>query len=335
MIAKTISELKANHDLYATVSSDIQLRRSGQNWVGRCPFHNDAGRPNLVVFPDTQTWACFVCEAQGDVLDWLVKYRKMDLRAAMGSLGLNSAKRAVRLQQAAKAHPDELNAAYQKLIQRLPILSRHTKVLREHGLGMETVFANGYRTFRAGRVPFEAKRVPGFFSPVPGITATHGPTGLLIPVRDLAGRIIACQIRPDRTAYGKYMWLSTPHMVDGASSGAPCHVSRGGEGTVYITEGVLKSDVLRYMLDVTVIGIPGVALWMRGVDLIRELHPDTVVIAFDQDTDPGTREVVDQAAARLQERLATITPHVMRASWEGPAKGIDDALLTGARLTIE
>ncbi len=33
----------------------IELKRQGRAFVGRCPFHADGGRPNLTVFPTTQT----------------------------------------------------------------------------------------------------------------------------------------------------------------------------------------------------------------------------------------------------------------------------------------
>jgi hypothetical protein len=29
----------------------VELRRTGSSFTGRCPFHADGGRPNLVVFP--------------------------------------------------------------------------------------------------------------------------------------------------------------------------------------------------------------------------------------------------------------------------------------------
>ena len=43
----------------------VELRRSGSHLTGRCPFHADAGRPNLVVFPGSGRWVCFRCDARG------------------------------------------------------------------------------------------------------------------------------------------------------------------------------------------------------------------------------------------------------------------------------
>jgi DNA primase len=40
----------------------VELRRSGSHLTGRCPFHADGGRPNLVVFPRSGRWVCFRCD---------------------------------------------------------------------------------------------------------------------------------------------------------------------------------------------------------------------------------------------------------------------------------
>ena len=49
----------------------IPLRPVGRALVGRCPFHPDGGRPNLHVYPDTQSWYCYRCAAGGDVIGFV------------------------------------------------------------------------------------------------------------------------------------------------------------------------------------------------------------------------------------------------------------------------
>lgn len=46
----------------------LPLRRCGRALVGRCPFHDDRGRPNLYVYPDSERWRCYRCDAGGDVI---------------------------------------------------------------------------------------------------------------------------------------------------------------------------------------------------------------------------------------------------------------------------
>jgi len=49
----------------------IVLGSSGRALVGRCPFHDDGGRPNLYVYPSTESWYCYRCSAGGDVISFV------------------------------------------------------------------------------------------------------------------------------------------------------------------------------------------------------------------------------------------------------------------------
>jgi hypothetical protein len=48
----TIDEIKARIDIVDLVSETVQLRRSGKNYTGFCPFHSNTRTPAFVVFPD-------------------------------------------------------------------------------------------------------------------------------------------------------------------------------------------------------------------------------------------------------------------------------------------
>ena len=52
------------------IAQYVELRRSGRNLTGHCPFHEDR-TPSLVVFPETRTFHCFGCRAGGDVISFL------------------------------------------------------------------------------------------------------------------------------------------------------------------------------------------------------------------------------------------------------------------------
>lgn len=65
--------LKKEHPIADVVGCYIPLRPSGRTLVGRCPFHNDSGRPNLTVFTATDTWYCFRCNIGGDVIAFVEK----------------------------------------------------------------------------------------------------------------------------------------------------------------------------------------------------------------------------------------------------------------------
>ena len=68
-----VDVLKQAHPIEDVVAGfGIELRRQGRGLLGRCPFHADGGRPNLSVFPMTQTWRCFRCGVGGDVVKFVM-----------------------------------------------------------------------------------------------------------------------------------------------------------------------------------------------------------------------------------------------------------------------
>jgi hypothetical protein len=51
------------------VNHGIQLRRTGNRWVGKCPLHNELNGEAFVIHPD-QKWQCYgKCARSGDVVD--------------------------------------------------------------------------------------------------------------------------------------------------------------------------------------------------------------------------------------------------------------------------
>ena len=69
-----VADIKNHYPILDVAARYVQkLKRSGRTWTGFCPFHNDTKTPNWVVWPETGTWRCWVCQIGGDVID-LVGY---------------------------------------------------------------------------------------------------------------------------------------------------------------------------------------------------------------------------------------------------------------------
>ncbi|MDR1492541.1 MAG: toprim domain-containing protein [Planctomycetaceae bacterium] len=69
-------------DIVELVSRYIPLRRLGQNYVGRCPWHDDS-RPSLQVNPNRQSFKCWVCNIGGDVFSFVMQIENVDFREAL------------------------------------------------------------------------------------------------------------------------------------------------------------------------------------------------------------------------------------------------------------
>jgi DNA primase len=69
-------------DIVNLVGQYVPLRRSGRNYVGRCPWHDDS-RPSLQVNPLRQTFKCWVCDVGGDVFSFVMKAENVNFKEAL------------------------------------------------------------------------------------------------------------------------------------------------------------------------------------------------------------------------------------------------------------
>ncbi len=63
-------------------SSGIALKKSGNDLLGRCPFHDD-DEPSLVITPAKNLWHCFGCGIGGNPIDWVMKAQGISFRHAV------------------------------------------------------------------------------------------------------------------------------------------------------------------------------------------------------------------------------------------------------------
>jgi DNA primase len=83
----SLDEIKSRVDIVELISESVQLRRSGKNYTGFCPFHSNTRTPAFVVFPDTGTWRCFgQCNNGGDIFGFMMKKEGWDFAEALRRL---------------------------------------------------------------------------------------------------------------------------------------------------------------------------------------------------------------------------------------------------------
>jgi hypothetical protein len=156
---------------------------------------------------------------------------------------------------------------------------------------------------------------------VPGFSACDGTLiflqaslkGMLIPVRNLSGDVIALLLRQDH-GDAKYLWVSSAG-GSGPSPGSPCHVPRGIAAPtreLRVTEGALKADVAYVLSGLPTVGVPGVGNWKNVPSLLKSAGVEKVYISFDMDG----KKVTYSAAEALAFRLADMGLQVYGEVWE-------------------
>ncbi|MEA5581338.1 DNA primase [Nodularia harveyana UHCC-0300] len=71
----TIEEIKQRADIVDVVSEYVVLRKRGKDFVGLCPFH-DEKTPSFTVSPTKQMYYCFGCQAGGNGIKFLMDLGK-------------------------------------------------------------------------------------------------------------------------------------------------------------------------------------------------------------------------------------------------------------------
>ncbi|MDR1609617.1 MAG: DNA primase [Holosporales bacterium] len=81
-INTVLSRIKEKLLLSEIVGKDVTLRKSGREYVGHCPFHNEK-TGSFFVNNDKGTFYCFGCGASGDVVAYVMKRRGFQFTQAI------------------------------------------------------------------------------------------------------------------------------------------------------------------------------------------------------------------------------------------------------------
>jgi DNA primase len=207
-------EVKKRIDIVEFISGYTPLKKAGRTYKGLCPFHAEK-TPSFVVFPDTQTWHCFgACGTGGDVFTFFMQREGLDFSEALRELaqraGVSLAPPTSETQAADRRRERllDIHSAAAQYFHHLLRQSKEGAVAREYlagrGINAETVerFQLGYaldaweglKSHLAGRGYTQDDLVAA------GLLVKKEETGstydrfrnrLIIPIRDVQGRVIA------------------------------------------------------------------------------------------------------------------------------------------------
>jgi len=80
--AEVIEQVRDAADLVTLIGEHVELKRTGSDWRGACPFHGGTHR-NFSVVPRKQMYHCFVCHESGDVFTFWMKKFGLDYPTAV------------------------------------------------------------------------------------------------------------------------------------------------------------------------------------------------------------------------------------------------------------
>lgn len=109
-----IDEVRQTNDIVDIISQYVHLKRSGRNFFGLCPFHNEKS-PSFSVSPDKQIFHCFGCGVGGNVFTFLTKIEGINFIEAVQTLAERSNIQLPTLENRGDSLKEELKAKVYKV----------------------------------------------------------------------------------------------------------------------------------------------------------------------------------------------------------------------------
>lgn len=298
-----IDQIRDAADIVGIIGEGVDLKRTGSDFRGPCPFHGGQHR-NFAVVPKKQLFHCFVCHEKGDVFTYLMKRFGMDYPTAVREIG-----RRVGIavpERAERTGPDPhehlrsaLAAAHDWFAAQLrerPDAAAARTYLADREIPAEVSALHGLGWAPAGNDFFTAMGKLGVSDRTlleaglavereGGRLAPRFQKRLLFPIHDTRGRVVAFGGRLLGDGQPKY--LNSPETPVYHKGGLLYHVHEARHairkaGYALVVEGYF--DVLRLVmagLDQCVAPL-GTALTDEQAALLSR-YTDTVLLLYDSD----------------------------------------------------
>ena len=343
----------------------LRIRRpSPQGVYVDCPICNDK-RGKMHVNRQNDTWRCNYCDESGGMLSLYAKLHNISTTEAFREIrdamlnGVGLSDYAVKYPDKPKVEAVEStptadievrHKTYTALLSMLTLSKEHYAHLQNvRGLSDEQIEKLGYKSTppfymcrsladRLLERGYTLEGVPGFYQKDGQwtIASSTYTAGILIPARTRQGYISGFQIRldvplkneddPPEKQGAKYIWFSSAGKPKGTSSGSPAHfVGDPDAGVVYVTEGLLKSDIAHYLMNRSFAATAGVNNMAQLELLLKELAENgTHTIIETEDMDKYRNEAAAKGALKLYELAKKYGMTCRGLNWNPNHKGVDD-----------
>ncbi len=343
-----LDSVRSGVDIVDLVSDYVSLKKTGQNYMGLCPFHREK-TPSFSVSPAKQIFYCFGCGTGGNVLSFLMKIENIPFVEAVEvlaeRLGMELPRSpGLKEKYRNKEKVYDLNAHTAEYYHRVLVKSEDAKAAREYlsGRGVEKGawerFLLGFAPKSGGLLrhlrgkgysPQEIQQ-SGVFSERYGNLQERFRGRIIFPIYDARGRCLGFGGRTLGEGEPKYLNSPESKVFNKSRNLYGLHLAIPTvreEKRIMVVEGYLDCITAhQYGFQNTVAAL-GTAFTRDQSRLISRYTKD-VVLAFDEDA-AGSAAAM-RGAGLLQENGARVS--ILRLP-EG--KDPDDFLRAHGRETFE
>lgn len=308
---ESVELLKTKIDIVDVVGSYIELKRSGANFVGVCPFH-DEKTASFSVNPARQFYHCFGCKAGGDAIKFVQDIEKISFTDAVEKLANehNIALEYTAVDRPKKVSTKPLDLLNSLFIKNLPLEKTAYGYLMDRGVSEATIreFELGYagdsrsqeQALRAAKIPMpSALEVGAFVQDEGGREYARFTNRITFPIKNSYGVLVGFGGRTITNHPAKY--INSPQSAVFNKSRllygldiAKDHIVKSQK--VIVVEGYMDAIMLHQAGFKNTVATLGTALTDEHIPLLKRLDPKEIILSYDSDS-------AGQAAALKASRL--------------------------------
>lgn len=293
-----LERLRAEVDIVSLISEYVNLRRSGKNFVGLCPFHQEK-TPSFTVSPERRMFYCFGCHAGGDAISFMMKMEKLTFPEAVDVLARKLGLKVPQVSEEAKERKDilfkvnELACSFYERCLHGPEGTKAKEYLLKRGVREET-----QKLFRLGYAPesgafFEFMKEKGISPDIllkGGLISERGGkelfrNRLIFPIMDLRGKVIAFGGRALDDSQPKYLNTGQTSLFEKGRHLFAIHLAKkqiSEIGNAIVVEGYMDAIACHQAGFQNVVASLGTALTRDQVALLSRFTKK-VILAYDAD----------------------------------------------------
>ena len=329
-----IEEVRERNDIVDVISSYVKLKRSGSNYVGLCPFHNEK-TPSFSVSGNKQMYYCFGCGAGGNVFTFIMEYENFTFVEAVKYLAERSGvdlpneetSGEVRREADLKTRLYEINKAAanyfyfqlkteqgQKAYEYLKNRELTDETIKQFGLGYSNIYSDDlYRYLKQKGYDDNILNKTGLFT-YDEKRGTHDKfwNRVMFPILDVHNKVIAFGGRVMGDGMPKYLNSPETIIFDKSRNLFGLNIARlARTKKLLLCEGYMDVIALHQAGFTNAVASLGTAFTSQQASLMKR-YADEVYLTYDSDqagTNAALRAIPILKEAGLSAKVINMRPY--------------------------
>ena len=299
-----IEEVRSRNDIVDVISGYVKLKKSGSNYFGLCPFHNEKSG-SFSVSPSKQMYYCFGCGAGGNVITFIMEYENYTFMEAVRMLAERAGIELPQMEETSEERKsrdirsqlleiNKLAAVYYFHQLRGQNGSTAMNYLKKRELGDETIQRFGlgyssmysddlYRYIKSKGYKDDILKESGLFTYGDGKVTDKFWNRVMFPIMDMNNRVIGFGGRVMGDGKPKYLNSPETKLFDKSRNLYGLNIARTSrKPNIIICEGYMDVISLHQAGFNQAVASLGTALTSGQASLMKR-YTDQVLITYDSD----------------------------------------------------